>query len=604
MKNTVFSLVAAATVVAASQANTLSLEPIVVSASKTTQTLKNTTSDVEIITADDIAEKHFTTVVDALNSLTGISYTANGGLGASQDVFIRGMAGNRILVLVDGIRYNDPSNTAGAHFSHLMIGDIERIEVIKGAQSGVWGADASAGVINIITKQAVEGTHGGVTLEAGSFNTLKRGGFVSHRTSLYDLKASINRITSDSFSVQAPYGSDVTSFEKDPYANTTVTLSGHVRPTSTDTIGLTHTNISALSNYDGWNAPNSTQRSDVNTKLSGITYDKVLNNHSLSAKINLSQFERNELDTAWGVKIFNGQTKEIELQDRLSYGEKDFMIVGLSKQWFDMDFIRADATTGSNTVDSKAFYATNTNIFGNLILTESLRRDDYSNFDAKTTGKIGAKYYLSDHYYAKANYGTAYTAPSQIQIFNPWGTSNPDLKPENSQSYDIGFGSANWSVSYFNNKVTNLISWVGSGYTNTEGQSIFEGFEASANRSIGSSIALRAGYTYLSKCENALGQELRRRPKEELKASLDYYGIENLHLGFNANYVGTRYDLDNQAGRQTGRYTLLGFIANYKVNDAVQVFAKVNNLTDKEYQVTDGYATSPRAWYAGLQASF
>lgn len=609
-----FSFVASAALVASLGADILTFEPIVVSASKTLQTLKNTTADIEIITSEDIAEKRFATVVDALHSLPGISCTANGGLGSTQEVFIRGMDSNRILVLIDGIRYNDPANSSGANFAHLMIGDVERIEVIKGAQSGIWGADASAGVINIITKEAASGSHAGISIEAGGFNTRKWGGYVSHRSSLYDLKISADRIMTESFSTQTPYGADPDRYEDDPYSNTTLNVSAHWRPSPTDTLGVTHTDIRALSSYDGYHAPDSAQQSQIHTQLSGITYNKLFGAHSADIKTNLSSFKRDELNTASGVKIFDGKTKELEIKDRFGYRENDFLILGISKQWFDMDFVRSDGTEGSNRISAKAFYATNSNVFGDLVLSESLRKDDYTNFDAKTTGKIGAKYYFSENYYVNANYGTAYTAPNQIQIFNPWGASNADLKPENTRSYDIGVGSENWGLVYFENRVTDLIDWYDPTpanwsnndpyYTNTKGKSIFRGWEASAHRNIGENIVLGANYTYLSKCENDSGEEIKRRPKEELKATLDYYAGEKLHLGFNADYVGTRYDADDRSGRQTGRYTLFGCVANYKVGENIEIYAKADNLTDKYYQIVDGYATPSRVWYAGLRASF
>ena len=160
-----------------------SLEPITVtSATKSTQSIKDVTSNIEVITKEEIEEKHFTTVTQALNTLSGVSVVSNGGLGNLSSVFVRGMDSKRVLVLIDGIRYNDVTGTSGAPFEHLMIDDIEQIEVVKGAQSGIWGADASAGVINIITKNNEEGTHTSVNTEFGSFQTKKYGMSVSNKT--------------------------------------------------------------------------------------------------------------------------------------------------------------------------------------------------------------------------------------------------------------------------------------------------------------------------------------------------------------------------------------------------------------------------------------
>lgn len=598
------SIVASATLVASLGANTLTLDPIVVSATKAEQSLKDTTANINIITSEEIEEKHYTTVADALNSLPGVSVTANGGLGTTQTVFMRGMDTNRVLVLINGIRYQDPSNTSGANFAHLIVSDIERIEVIKGAQSGIWGADASAGVINIITKSAKEGTHAGVTLEKGSFSTQKWGGFLSHKADKYDVKLSFDRIMSDSFTAQAPKGTDIDNYENDPYANTTFNLGGHFRPTSTDIVGVHYTNISALGNYDGWSDPDLTQRSDVRTKLYGISYDKTLDAHTVSLKANLSKFTRDELDTTYGVKVFNGKTKQFELNDQFHYHEKDLLVVGLMREVFDVDYITASTATDQKHVTSKAAYLTNSNAMGNLILTESLRRDDYSNFEGKTTGKVGTKYTITKDLYISGNYGTAYTSPNIIQILNPWGTSNSDLKPENTRSFDASVGYKNFTATYFENYVKDLIQWDASTYKNLNGTSTFKGYEFSYQQNLIDALLLNANYTHLARFEDKDGKDLARRPKREAKVSLDYYGIKQWHFGLNGHCIGTRYNGANQTGTQTGRYTIANMVINYDLADSIQLYGKIDNVTDKYYQTVDGYATSPRAWYVGLKASF
>jgi vitamin B12 transporter len=598
-----FSFVACATLVASLEARDLTLDPILVSASKTEQSLKNITSNVEIITAEEIEEQHYTTVAEALNSLPGVSTTNSGGLGTTQTVFMRGMDTNRVLVLINGIRYQDPSNTNGAAFAHLMISDVERIEVIKGAQSGVWGADASAGVINIITASAQEGSHAGIHLEKGSFDTSKWGGFVSHKTDLYDAKISIDRVMSDSFTAKTLTGQDIEAFENDPYSNTTLNLSGHLRPTSTDTIGIHYTDINALSNYDSTN-PNTLQRSDIRTKLYGITYDKRLNAHTLSLKGNLSRFERSELDATFGVKVFHGQTKQVEASDKIQYRENDFIMAGIMKESFDVDYIQVVGSTSEKEVTSKAAYLTNFNTFGNLILTQSLRRDSYSNFEGKTTGKIGGKYTVSQDLRVGGNYGTAYTAPNIIQILNPWGTTNINLTPENTKSYDVSIEYKNFTATYFENHVENLIEWSGGMYTNLNGTSTFKGYEFAYQQNLFHSLSLNANYTHLSRFEDEEGNDLARRSKREAKLSLDYYGVEKWHFGLNGQYIGTRYNGANQTGAQTGRYTVANMLINYDLTDSIQLYGKIDNITDKYYQTVDGYATSPRAWYAGIKGSF
>ncbi|MDX9961951.1 MAG: TonB-dependent receptor plug domain-containing protein, partial [Aliarcobacter sp.] len=200
------------------------LESITVtSATKTSQSIKDVTSNIDVITSEEIEARHFTTVVEALNTIPGVSFTSSGGIGQQTSVRIRGMKSGKTLVLIDGIRYNDPTGE-GASFEHLMIGDIERIEVIKGAQSSVWGADASAGVINIITKNAKEGTHGSIAVEYGSFDTKKVNATISHKEKNFDAKLNVSRLDSDGFSAMAPKDKDLGDFEDDGYENTSADL--------------------------------------------------------------------------------------------------------------------------------------------------------------------------------------------------------------------------------------------------------------------------------------------------------------------------------------------------------------------------------------------
>lgn len=604
MAKRTFSLAVAAALAASSGAEDLTLAPILITASKTEQPLRNITANVDVITSEELEASHCTSVAEALDSLPGIAITQSGGLGTASSVFVRGMDTNRMLVLINGIRYQDPSNTGGAGFAHLMISDIERIEVIKGPQSGIWGADASAGVINIITKTPEKGTHTGVHLEKGSFNTKKWGGYVSRSAETYDVRLGIDRTMSDSFTAQAPRGSDIDAYENDPYTNTTLNLGAHLRPTTADTIGLNYTDINALSSYDGYNAPNAAQRSDVRTRLYGLSYDKALDSHALSFKANRSTFKRDELDTTYGVKVFGGQTEQIELGDRYGYREDDFLLAGANYETFEADILQADGTEGEKKVYNKALFATNTNTFGNLILTESLRRDGYTNFESKTTGKIGAKYTLADDLFLGANYGSAYTAPNLIQILNPWGTSNPDLNPENSRGFDLSVGWHNLLVTYFDNRVEDLIQWNGGKYENLDGTSTFKGVEFSARGTFSDAFSWHANYTRLSTFEDKSGKDLARRPKQEAKAGVDYYGTDSLHIGLNARYVGTRYDRADQKGGQTGRYTLLDAVVNYDFTPALSLYGKIDNLTDKYYQSVDGYTASPRAVYVGMKVAY
>jgi len=225
------SLISVALVTTLQAQNQYTLENIEVTTSQgTLLNKKDVTDSVTVITKEEIEDSRVTTLNEALQQLANMSVTQNGGPGTSSSVFIRGMSSKRILVLIDGVRYNNPTAIgAAAEFSQIMLNDVEQIEIIKGAQSGVWGSDASGGVINIITSKAKKGLHASANVEYGAFDTLKTALSASYATKKYDILASGTYFDTDGFSAAEPtkaeatYGKryDELGLEKDAYENKT-----------------------------------------------------------------------------------------------------------------------------------------------------------------------------------------------------------------------------------------------------------------------------------------------------------------------------------------------------------------------------------------------
>ncbi|HIC77659.1 MAG TPA: TonB-dependent receptor, partial [Sulfurovum sp.] len=245
---------------------------IVTTATKTTQNLTSVTSNIEVITAKDIEERGYTTVAQALNALTGISFTQNGGLGTTTSVRLRGMDSKRTLVLINGIRFNDLTSLNGAAFEHLMVDNILQIEVVKGAQSGIWGADASAGVINIITREEKIGTHGSIHAEKGSFNTNKYGVTLSKNTKDVYMKIAHNVTKTDGFSAQKPKDTKLDTLEDDGYKNTNTVLDFGYAINETNKIDFSHTIIDAEGDFDPFGNPDGLATHTTNDKLSSVNF--------------------------------------------------------------------------------------------------------------------------------------------------------------------------------------------------------------------------------------------------------------------------------------------------------------------------------------------
>ena len=591
-----------------------SLEPITVtSATKTEQSIKDVTSNVDVITKEDIQERHFTTVSEALNTLAGVSIISNGGIGGSSTLNLRGTSNNRTLILIDGVKFKDHSSISGTDISTLMITENERIEVIKGAQSGIWGADAAAGVINIITKSAKDGLHANANIEAGTYNTNKYATQVSYKNRDFDLKLDVLSLTSDSFSTMANYGDDLDSLEADRYENTTLNLKGNYYINDDAKIGFNIIDIDSLKEYDSSSPNDTTMKNDSQSKIYNVNYEQAYKNHKFLLKADKSDIKRDQIGTVWGVKLTDNTTENLELMDNITYNEKDFILLGLGITKDEIDYTKADGTKSDASNDTKYVYMTNNNNFDKLILTQSLRHDDFDNFKSKTTGKFGAKYNVNDDLSFSSNLGTSYSVPLLIQNINPWGDTNFDIEAEKSKSFDIGFDYENLKVVYFHQNVKNLIDWYDPTptnyynndaiYKNLDGTSTFEGVEVSYKRELISDLLTSVNYTYLE-AKDSQKKDLARRAKDSLKFGVDYYGINKFHFNVNGEYVGDRYNGANRTGRETGNYTLWNSVVNYEINKTFSTYLKVDNIFNKYYQTIDGYATAERSAYLGLKANF
>jgi vitamin B12 transporter len=591
------SLVACATLVASLEAKDLTLDPIVISASKTEQSLKETTSNIQIITSEELEEKHITSVIDALRLLGNISIAQSGGIGQQSSFFQRGFSSANTVVMIDGIRYNDPTTTQGqGQLEHLMINDIERLEVIYGAQSGIWGANASAGVINIITKQANDKLQVAGNIELGTLATSKVGTNLSQKVGALSYYIGANQFKTDGISSQTPRGKDPKDYESDGYLNQTLNAKIAYDLTSTDAVRAQMNFIDAKIHYDAYAQPDSTANEihQIN-RLASVGYRHHFDTKNyIDATYASSTFDKND---PLGYTIrFKGENKELNLLGTFQYITNGSVVAGANA-------LHSKDTISAKELDSKGVFLTNTNNINDLILTESIRRDAYDTFADKTTGKIGAKYLFNTDIALSTNYGTAYRTPSLYELYAGY-YGNPNLQPETTKSFDATVEYKHLSLTYYNNRITNLIGYNPFTYVNeqVEGTSHLKGYEVRYNQNLTNTLAMNLAYNKLF-AKDKDGNYLARRPHETFNGSLSYYPSEKLSLNANSSYIGTRYDNTGQT-IQTGRYTLWGSAINYDLSDTFTAYVHADNLTDKLYQEANGYGTYGRTVSVGLNVKF
>ena len=594
--------------------STDTLETITVtSATKTEQSIKDVTSNIDVITAEDIEARKFKTVVEALNSLSSVSVSNNGGIGQTTSVYLRGMDANRTLVLVDGIRFNDITTPKGsANIEHLMINDIERIEVIKGAQSSIWGADASAGVINIITKSAQKGTHGSASVEYGKYDSKISKANISHKADDFDAKLGVTRVDMDGFSAISPNkSSDAKKYEDDGYENTTANLKLGYNFDQNNRVSTSYEIIDTKVNLDDFFGKNPNNTDDANTKthLANATYENK--NDIATTKIYTNYTDIKRTYTNIFVPDYKGIVKEYGINTNIDYLSSSNIIIGADYKDFEDKKIVEDFTNQNKVkgYKNKGIFLANTNkLFdGKTIITEALRYDRYSDFDNKTTGKVGLKQYIVDELNLSTNYGTGYNVPNLYQLHDVWA-GNEDLQPEKTKSYDVGLEYKGFSVTYFNNKIKNIIDYNYStfSYDQMNGTSKIKGTEVAYKNAITEDLLLNLAYTNLSaKDEN--GNKLLNRPTNKFGFGVDYYGLKDFHFNINSEYIGSRESVNYLTSSQrtkTGNYTIWNAVVDYDINKTFSTYVKLDNMFNKDYQIVDGYATSQRAAFVGLKASF
>lgn len=579
----------------------------VYSATKSEQSIKDVTSNVEVITKEEIEERHFNTVSEAINTLSGINVISNGGLGKSTSVFMRGFDTQRILVLIDGIRYNDFTGISGARFEHLMISDIEQIEIIKGAQSGIWGADANAGVINIITSSRDNGTNGSINVEYGSYNTKKLNGKVSHKNKNYDVSVGITRIESDGFTAVSPKGSDIDDFEDDAYENTTINAKLGYNLDDNNRLEFSHNRVDAKSEYD-----NGAWGSTTEEKANGTGYELETRNHysyltynnknkysDLKVYTNYTKIDRN--DDKGYTQEFDGTMKEYGLNAKIPYNNDSFVLTGL-------DYKSSTHKNSVNkTLKNKGAFITNSTKYDSLIFTQSLRYDKYDLFDNKTTGKFGIRYNYNKDLYLTSNIGTSYNVPTFYKLYDAYAGYS-DLQPESTKSFDLTLGYKNFTLTYFHNKIDNMIEYNSNTYQyfNMDEDVTLKGIEVAYKNEILDDLLLNLSYTYTS-AKDGNDMRLQRRAKNSVKFGFDYYGIKDFHFNVNGEYVGDRLQYDfgtYNISAQTGNYTLWNSVINYDFSNDVSIYLKLDNILDKNYQTVDGYSTARRSAYLGLNYKF
>ena len=586
-------------------------EVLFLSLTKTAEPLSDLTTNLTVITEEEIKEKSANTLGDIIEGELGISYKNNGPLGQAQSIFMRGAKSEHTLVLVDGRKVNEAA-LGGADFTAIPASMIERVEIIRGSGAALYGTGAFGGVINVITKKATPLTPNvNPYFSYGTFNTINAG-------------------------ITGAYANDVVSIL--------------VAPSMTSSDGYEPVSFYNSKNIFGKIGVNLTENSEI--VLSGQAYNADIGNpgSKILGYTPSKQFEDNnylKLDYNINIEDFNVQVSGYNAnytRKAPTYGNeyntvntgaigavtyKEFLTLGLdwSKVEFKQSCLGLEQVNKNR--ETTAAYLQAILTFGNLTLIPVVREDLNNDYEDVFTPALSAIYKLTDEIKLSGNASRVWNAPNFSQLYdNTYGGANPNLKPEKGWSYDLG-------VEYSVNKFTGMVTGfyidsedliVSDPYDNYRGHNVGKarqyGYEVGLKYDMCKEISHKINYTYtraedLETHQNLIYRPLHNlnyaitvKPMKGLKISADVSYVTSTmysvkHAGYSYVYDDVTYDVPGSPDLYLEDYCIVNARADYQINKYVSLWVKGNNLTNNEtYQLNYGYPMPGITGTAGIDVRF
>lgn len=598
------------------------VQEIVVSATRLSMPAKDVASAVTVIDAATIERRQNQTAVEILRQdVPGLDVVQNGGVGSTASVYIRGCKPEHVLVLIDGVDANDPAS-AGRSFewANLAADNIERIEVLRGPQSTLYGSDAIGGVVNIVTRKGQGAPHGSVRAEYGSHNSFSGKTELSGSTGAVNYAVGLGQIYTEGISAASEKNGNT---EKDGYQATTLSGRFGWDPTPRHSADLIVRYNTAWQQYDDFDYTTGlptdaasqgkyqtlTVRAQGAAKFFDDKWEQLLG-------FSLADSGRNDT-TATSDSSFDGRTLGASWQNNLAIIDDHILTFGVDLKQETAESVY-ESTTSVDTFEEQSaemsgVYLQDSFKIGEAVdIAAGLRYDDHSQSGGKLTGRIAPQYRIkATGTRIKGTYGTGFKAPSLFQLYSTYG--NSALQAEESQGWDAGveqeLGSADFTaeVTWFGNRYDNMIDYdySTSKYMNTA-KAKSDGVEAALNLKPHKRLELRFNYTYTETENETTGLTLLRRPRNKAGMSLNWKPIDKLNLGAAANYVGVRRDQDftTSTSIDLEDYMLVNLSGSYDITSNFQLFARVSNVFNESYEEVYGYGTMGVAGYGGVKVSF
>jgi vitamin B12 transporter len=624
------------------------LPDTVVTATRVPTAIENIPAGVSVVDRTTMQTRDYNTLTDALSALPGVRVSQSGGPGGNASVFIRGTNSDHVLVLLDGMPINDGADPDGAfNFGVDTLGDIERIEVVRGPMGALYGSNAIGGVINLITRK---GTQPGLHITgdlAGGYPAQGMGTVnASGTTGPWDYSATVESQTQRGFD-STPQRETIYTGTPQPYSDMVGTLNLGFTPIDGTRISLLLRARQAVFDFDNLGNPNFDDdnskgrdgsligRIGVHSALFGGTYEtevfiggldedrrynEALNPADPNLATEADKYHSTRTDVQWNNTLHLDDLMHVDALSAtdLTFGYEyiDDSVKTVVNETTDGSAYLQNTTAGMTT--NAGYGGLQTTLWHRLTVTGQIRQDVVLD-NAPFTWRLGTVLNVPEiatHF--KAAYGTAFRVPS---LFDRYGidsfgyVGNPNLKPESAQGWELGFTTdvaafghadfASFGATYFNEQVQNLIETVFSPvYTSVNiGSAHMQGVESELTLRPAAWLSLTTSYTYTYALDADAGELLLRRPQNVASFDATLRPLPKLTIAPELLYTGAFQDflIDNNGFSTTTGNTGQGLIANltvtYDVTPRMAVYAHANNIFDSRFEPVNGYQTpGPSVW--------
>jgi len=575
-------------------AETSTQEPIIVTATRTARTADETLASVTVITRADIERSQAKSVAELLAGEAGLDAAINGGYGKSTSVFLRGTNSDHTLVLIDGLKINSATNGIPS-WQYLPLDQIERIEIVRGPRSSLYGADAIGGVVQIFTRAPTKGLRAGAEAGYGTYGTSRIAADVAGGNGV--TRFSLTGSHFDTGGIDARTASAGNEGDRDGYRNTAFNARlGHRFANGAD-IELHAIQAVGHAEYDG--NPNQTA-SDIGAAGVRLNFSPspIWN---VKLQTGTSRDYTDNFKDGGFVSAFNTLRHTTSWQNDVAVGKDQLLTVGLDYQ---DDRIGSTTDYTEKERANRGAFVQHQGRFGDHDLLVSWRQDDNEQFGTHDTGNLAWGRALTPALRARVSYGTAFKAPTFNQLYFP-NFGDPNLKPEESESYEAGLrgktAGGYWDVRTFQTNVNNLIATVDIGGGTFRPQNVDKARIKGVETEFGGRLAdwdTRASLTFLDPRDTGRGKILNRRAKRALKLDADR-ALGAWRVGATWLVQSYRYD-DVENTTRLGGYGLLNLRAQYTLSKQWLLRASLDNVFDKAYQTVNAYNAPGRAVFVSL----